>query len=187
MNHRTFNIICLYLSLNIWPFFIPIFCFLLTWRFFLTLFSLPGMPNFLATPLHIASFNIAFHGFFACCMQHLLIYSFSHPHHLGLIASFTIMVCAPNLSSETDWVTILFLKSSLILSPIWNYEREFDILLISILHVFPHHRRRGTFQMQSWLQNIKGRIQNPVKINQREIKRAWISRTKKIISFKEWI
>lgn len=146
VNHQTFNTIWLYLSLNIWPFFIPIFCFLLTWRFFLTLFSFSGMPNFLATPLHVASFNVAFYGCFACCMQHLLIYSFSHPHHLGLIASFTIMICSPNSSSERDWVTVLFLKSSLILSPIWNYEREFDILLISACMLLPITGEEGPFR-----------------------------------------
>lgn len=27
---------------------------------------------------------------------------FSHPHHLGLIAAFTIMVSSPNLTSDTD-------------------------------------------------------------------------------------
>lgn len=134
VNHQT-NLSLAFLK--IWPFFIPMFCFLLTLRFFLFCFLCLTCWTSLLHLCMYPGFSIAVHGVFVCCMQYLLIYSFSLPHHLELIAAFTIIVSSPNLSSDRDGVTVLFLKSSLILSPIWNYQREFDILLIPTCMLFP--------------------------------------------------
>lgn len=82
----------------------PHILFFLTWRFFLYFLCLACLISLLHPCIQPASI-LVFMGFFAYCMQNLLIYSFSHPHYLGLIASFTIMVSSPNLSSEreTEW------------------------------------------------------------------------------------